>query len=154
VRYTARRETIAVVRRDANNFDRRREALRSRTGEEDTPIGAPEQYAGSADKLEPPLPAQPRRVEDEPAPIERVLQQQEGRMNQLASIPASGHGRRDALDLIERMQELRIQLGQIQQIAAQAEQLLAGVAPQIDEFAARIADVEGVMERWRGRSAA
>ena len=75
-------------------------------------------------------------------------------MNQLASIPASGHGRRDALDLIERMQELRIQLGQIQQIAAQAEQLLAGVAPQIDEFASRIADVEGVMERWRGRSAA
>jgi hypothetical protein len=55
---------------------------------------------------------------------------------------------------MELLQELRIQLGQIQQIAAQAEQLLAGVAPQIDEFAARIADVESVMERWRGRSAA
>ncbi len=75
-------------------------------------------------------------------------------MSQLASIPSAGHGRRDGLELMERLQELRIQLGQIQQIAAQAEQLLAGVAPQIDEFASRIADVESVMERWRGRSAA
>ncbi len=138
----------------ANNFDRRREALRSRGGEQDSPADAPGQYVEhQPDELDP-RPMQPRRPDAEPTPIERVLQQQEGRMNQLTGIPAAGHGRRDALDLVERLQELRIQLGQIQQIAAHAEQLLAGVAPQIDEFATRIADVEGVMERWRGRSAA
>jgi hypothetical protein len=65
--------------------------------------------------------------------------------------PVATAGRNDALDVREKLQELRIQLGQIQQIAAQAEELLAGIAPQIDEFAARIADVEAVMDRWSGR---
>jgi hypothetical protein len=84
--------------------------------------------------------------------LEEAGEPGEDRMNQLATISPTNHARGDALDVRDRLQELTMQLGQIQQIAAQAEVLLAGIAPQIDDFAARIADVEAVMERWNGRS--
>jgi hypothetical protein len=73
----------------------------------------------------------------------------EERMNQMTTVAPTS--RNEALDVREKLQDLRIQLGQIQQIAAEAEHLLAGIAPHIDEFATRIADVEAVMDRWSGR---
>jgi hypothetical protein len=161
------------------NFDRRREALRTRTSEADSSTGETPTYdefeKAERDDVEPSrIEAKLREMESaeqqtelvsedvedphrgqtqtrEPEPIGR---QREERMNQLATISPASHARGDALDVRDRLQELRIQLGQIQQIAAQAEQLLDGIAPQIDEFAARISDVEAVMDRWSGRSRA
>ena len=135
------------------NFDRRREALRTRTSEPEPRAGeasAPDQLrVEAAEQVDVPERSQPQSRD--PDPIALKLEE---RMNQLATISPDGHTRGDALDVRDRLQQLRLQLGQIQQIAAQAELLLDGIAPQIDEFAARIADVEAVMERWGGRSRA
>jgi hypothetical protein len=136
-----------------DNFDRRREALRSRRADQDPALDGAERY----EDLQPAASGDTEQSLPEPAAIarpEQIVQQWEERMNQITSIAPSGHGRVGALQLTQRLQELRIQLGQIQQIAAQAEQLLAGIAPQIDEFGTRIADVEAVMDRWQGRSQA
>jgi hypothetical protein len=154
----------------ADNFDRRRQALRTKreavTPEPDAVTLVPP--AGEEVPEEEPsrIAAKLREIES----AERTLQQvaaveqpdeapsetepqpiREEQMNQLASI-APTHARGDALDVRDKLQELRIQLGQIQQIALQAEQLLAGIAPQVDDFAARIADVEAVLDRWNGRT--
>lgn len=158
-----------------DHFDRRRQALRAKR-EVDQVEGAEQTITQdrTAREAESPsgIEAKLREIEDAERAIESVQpielaqeqpptrtselqpQYREERMNQLSPIPGSNHARGDALDVRDRLQELRLQLGQIQQIAAQAEQLLGGIAPQIDEFAARIADVEAVMDRWNGRTRA
>jgi len=141
-----------------DNFDRRREALRSRGTEQDPAVDSLEQdkelEPAESEDVEEPL-IKTDRPETQSSRPGRNVQQGEERMNQITSLNPNGRGRLDALQLTERLQQLRIQLGQIQQIAAQAEDLIAGIAPQMDEFGARIADVEAVMDRWQqGRSAA
>ncbi len=136
-----------------DNFDRRRQALRTRTNDADPCADETKAH----DEYKEDVPEQidaPGRTHSETRDPDPIALKLEERMNQLATIPPTGHARGDALDVRDRLQELRIQLGQIQQIAAQAEQLLGGIAPQIDEFATRIADVEAVMDRWSGRSRA
>lgn len=157
-----------------DHFDRRRQALRAK-GEQDVaqveePVLAQEPAHVREAETPTGIEAKLREMEDAERTAESAqeiemaqdqaqsslpelqTQNREERMNQLSPIPSTNHGRGDALDVRDRLQELRLQLGQIQQIAAQAELLLGGIAPQIDEFAARIADVEAVMERWNGRT--
>jgi hypothetical protein len=139
-----------------DNFDKRREALRTRRNDND-PADIPDRYGERQPEPEDTVAlADPEQPYADPPPRARQLtQEQEERVNQITSVAPRSNGRKDALQVKERLQELRLQLGQIQQIAAQAEQLLSGIAPQIDDFAARIADVESVMDRWsHGRSAA
>ena len=52
---------------------------------------------------------------------------------------------------MQKLQDVRLQLGQIQRVALDAEQLLTGLAPQLDELAAWITDLDAVVERWRAR---
>jgi len=145
----AQQPVAQVEKQDGSfdNFDRRRQALRTRTSEKDPRPIETEAYEEDRQEIE--LPRHGQSQSQEP---EQIARHREERMNQLATISPAGHVRGDALDIRDRLQELRIQLGQIQQIAAQAEQLLGGIAPQIDEFATRIADVEAVMDRWNVHS--
>jgi hypothetical protein len=108
----------------------------------DTPVddtAAPEEF---------PL---PDRYEDEPDPIHAGPAQQEDRpMEQTRTISPMPPGRRDALEMMQKLRDVRLQLGQIQRIALDAEQLLTGLAPQLDELAAWISDLDAVVDRWRG----
>ncbi len=72
-------------------------------------------------------------------------------MEQTRTISPVPPGRRDALDMMQKLQDVRLQLGQIQRIAVDAEQLLTGLAPQLDELATWIADLDTIVKRWQGR---
>ena len=157
----------------ADNFDQRRQALRTRPADaeqlNDTltdNTDEPQPATGIEAKLRA-LESKEQRSESSGVALDGKLpgekqvsgpaaagQKREERMNQLATISPPSNARGDALELRERLQELRLQLGQIQQLAVQAEQLLSGITPQIDEFATQIADVEAVMDRWSGRGRA
>ena len=69
----------------------------------------------------------------------------------IRNIPATRPQRADAGDITSRVEDLRLQLEQIQLASAQAQQLLASLAPQMEEFAAWVADLEAVVGRWRPR---
>ncbi len=71
-------------------------------------------------------------------------------MEQIRTISPVPPGRRDALEMMQKLRDVRLQLGEIQRVALDAEQLLTGLAPQLDELAAWIADLDAVVERWRG----
>jgi hypothetical protein len=110
-----------------------------------TKIGMPADYedGGNANEAARPV----RREEDtvEPRTIEpsRVVEQS----RQVASVPP---GRGEALDMMQKLQDVRLQLGQIQRIAIDAEQLLTGLAPQLDELASWISELDAIVGRWRG----
>lgn len=126
-------------------FDRRRQALRSRSRFGEAPHGP--QDESSASRL-PRGDGNADKIEQAPAA------EREGEMENIRSVPFAPAPRRETLDMVERLQELRLQLGQIQRIATDAEQLLVGLAPQLDELASWIADMEAVVERWKGRAEA
>ena len=93
----------------------------------------------------------PDRYEDEPDPSHAGPAQQEERpMEQTRTISPMPPGRRDALEMMQKLRDVRLQLGQIQRIALDAEQLLTGLAPQLDELASWITDLDAVVDRWRG----
>jgi hypothetical protein len=96
-------------------------------------------------------PQLPGRHEDEPERDDVALAKRgEDLMEQIRTIsPVPPPGRRDALDMMQKLRDVRLQLGQIQRIALDAEQLLTGLAPQLDELAAWIADLDAVVDRWR-----
>ena len=56
-----------------------------------------------------------------------------------------------ASDLAGRLDMLRQQLEQIRRTAAEGQQLLAELAPQIDQFASWIVELESVVGRWKSR---
>jgi hypothetical protein len=137
------------------NFDKRRQALRTRRNDHAPSDDISNRYEDVQIDEEPMETQieQDQRYIEQPRRARELTPEQEERLNQITAV-APPAPTRDALDVREKLQELRISLGQIQKIAAQAEDLLAGVAPQIDDFAARIADVEAVMQRWTGRRSA
>lgn len=147
------------------NFDRRREALRARNpvGFQESAITSPPQpdhdYEG--DHAEPavtrtpasPVPGSPHRNGDDlggESPFDSVKRGEEP-MEQTRTISPVPPGRRDALDMMQKLQDVRLQLGQIQRIAVDAEQLLTGLAPQLDELATWVADLDTIVKRWQGR---
>jgi hypothetical protein len=159
-----------------SNFDRRRQALRARSplGRQESEVSSPpqdeqdlaerrslvEELVAEATMTKTPVakmdtseePRLPGRHEDGPdrdnaGPAKR----EEDLMEQIRTIsPVPPPGRRDALDMMQKLRDVRLQLGQIQRVALDAEQLLTGLAPQLDELAAWIADLDAVVERWRG----
>jgi len=60
-------------------------------------------------------------------------------------------GPADVLDMMQKLRDVRLQLGEIQRIALDAEQLLTGLAPQLGGLSAWIADLDAVVDRWRSR---
>ncbi len=66
-------------------------------------------------------------------------------------IAQTSGGRRPSEQLVERLSELRSQLDQVQQAAAAGQQLLDGLSPELEEFAAWLEDIETLMRRWKGR---
>jgi hypothetical protein len=168
-----------------DNFDRRREALRSRSSTDKAQDAASIQRKRPAalpdidepapkDEVETDEPAPKDEMEtDEPAPKDepqdaparasyppevtrrrpaRLEVAREEEMESMIAMSAARPDRRNTLDLMERLQELRLQLGQIQRIASEADELLNGIAPQLDEVTSWVADLEAFVGRWRGSS--
>lgn len=160
------------------NFDRRRQALRARTpsdGEQPERAKPPQrgqQHAREEERspieklleershleestVEAPASDElrlPGRYQDQPA-LDEVgpAQREERPMEQTRTIsPVPPRGRRDALDMMQKLRDVRLQLGEIQRTAQDAEQLLTGLAPQLDELASWIVELDAVVERWRG----
>lgn len=71
-------------------------------------------------------------------------------MDNIRSITAARAERRLESDLTERMNELRSQLRQIQRLAVEGEELLASLAPQLEEFTSWFAHLETLVQRWKG----
>jgi hypothetical protein len=134
------------------NLDRRRQALRSKSNGIEEAVAAKPTGFREPDAYD----EQPPDETWTPPPPERRRAQGstegEQRVERLTTL--EGNSRQESLELIERMQQLRIELGKIQASAEQAEKLLAGLAPKIDEFASWIAEMETVMGRWRTQSRA
>ncbi len=146
------------------NFDRRRQALRARTpfGLQESAITSPPQqsHENEDENAEPAVtrtpassvPRSPRRTEDALARDNvSLVERGEEPMEQTRTISPVPPGRRDALDMMQKLQDVRLQLGQIQRIAVDAEQLLTGLAPQLDELATWVADLDTIVKRWQGR---
>ena len=66
------------------------------------------------------------------------------------SVPPEGH--REAFDLVKRLETVGAELDQIQRMATEARALLSGVAPQVQELAAWVAELETVVGRWKARA--
>ena len=154
-----------------SNFDRRRQELRARApfsfGEQTS--APPQRHINGqlVDKQpqQDALPEPPQAEEQPPAQDHRErryeeleredaprVEREEDTMEQtrtISPLPAPAR-RREALDMIQKLQDVRLQLGQIQRVAIDAEQLLNGLAPQLDELAAWIVELDAVVERWRG----
>jgi hypothetical protein len=160
-----------------SNFDRRRQALRERSplGRQESVLSSPPQQerkhenvvkrltveepvaamtptkTPAAKMLTPEEPRLSARHEDEPDRDNvRPSNRGEDLMEQIRTISPVPPGRRDALEMMQKLRDVRLQLGEIQRVALDAEQLLTGLAPQLGELAAWIADLDAVVERWRG----
>lgn len=110
-----------------------------------TKIGMPEQYE---DKREPDEPA--RLVKREEVPVEPRIIEHTRVVDQPRQVASMPRGRGEALDMMQKLQDVRLQLGQIQRVAMDAEQLLTGLAPQLDELASWISELDAIVGRWRG----
>lgn len=95
-------------------------------------------------------PSRPEPEPERPAPSAPRLEEEPAMA--IRNMPATRPPQQnDAGDITARVEDLRTQLEQIQQASAQAQQLLASLAPQMEEFAAWVADLEAVVGRWRSR---
>jgi len=93
-----------------------------------------------------------RERADDPPP--RAHNDEEADMDNIRSITAARAERQDDFDLTEKMDELRTQLRQIQRLAVQAEELLASLAPQLDEFSSALVHLESMVQRLKGHDGA
>jgi hypothetical protein len=66
---------------------------------------------------------------------------------------ASAKAGAEGADITARVEELRSRLASIQRASAEAQQLLASFAPQVEELAAWVADLEAVVGRRHERAA-
>lgn len=160
---------IAVPSNGASmDFDRRRQALRAGPGwgallgdpsasyqdEEELPPPIDEEpEPPEAEVWTPPIPEpaapEPTPIPKRQAPIAREVREEEPPMA-MPSI-ASAKAGADGADITSRVNELRTQLDKIQRTSAEAQQVLASLAPQMEEFAAWVADLEAVVGRWNVR---
>jgi hypothetical protein len=100
----------------------------------------------------PPIPEparpEPTPITKRPAPIAREVREEEPPMT-MPSVASAKTG--DHVDITSRVEELRSKLEKIQRTSAEAQQILASLAPQMEEFASWVADLEAVVGRWRVR---
>ena len=147
------------------NFERRREALRSSS----TKAGLLSNDGGSAARGEVPAAnvddAAPAEAEEDNAaatrPSERpsvvmheinaTQSRQEELMDRL-QMSAPPDGQRETFDLVKRLETIGAELDQIQRLASDAQALLRDVAPQVQELASWVAELETVVSRWKARA--
>jgi hypothetical protein len=92
--------------------------------------------------------------QDTPRRRPRTYIDEEADMDNIRSITAARAERGADLDLSEKLDELRTQLRQIQRLAVQAEELLASLAPQLDEFSTALVHLESMVQRLKGHDGA
>jgi hypothetical protein len=103
-------------------------------------IGMPEPH----EEVQQPPAETVQRVEPEEVRVEPRAPEQ---TRPVTPLPA----RKDALDMMQKLQDVRLQLGEIQRAALDAEQLLTGLAPQLDELASWIEQIDSILGRRRGQ---
>lgn len=157
-------EEAAPVQASAN-FERRRQALRSTRAEvngadeRDTPSEAVATIEDDHEEIEalPPaaiveepehtaLAPQLQELEARRAAREETFRQQEEVMDrsQIAALPSiDGEG----INVTRRIETVRAQLDQIRRLAIDTQEMLADLAPQVEELAAWVAEVESVLHR-------
>jgi hypothetical protein len=151
----------------ADNFQRRREALRSLSasgggtgppepehsqhGKEPPPTGDEPAPAGEADARdgETEQGPEPTTYVDQYTPIQGVPPEEEA-MDNIRDITAARRERLSQSAVIARLEEIQLQFERIQRIAEEGERALATLAPQLHELTTWMSDLESMMERWRG----
>ncbi len=108
-------------------------------------IGMPEEYEEERQPREP-----AHLVKREEDPVEPRTSEHTRIADQPRQVVSGPRGRSEALDMMQKLQDVRLQLGQIQRVAMDAEQLLTGMAPQLDELASWISELDAIVGRWRG----
>jgi hypothetical protein len=146
------------------NFERRRQALRSTKSSEPEPAPEPQasqeetppsQNGATEAALPPPAPLPPPPIDEAPEPVplrprrEPKRLEQEDVMNRTDTAPARVDG--DGVNITRRIETVRSQLDQIRRIAADTQELLADLAPQVEELADWVAEMESVVSRFRTR---
>jgi hypothetical protein len=132
-------QKVAQITRRARNVDY-----------EDATVEASPELAGTSPIEAPDYDAPreahvPARRSAPPPPNDR-----EENMDNIRSITSARDGRREENEITERLNDLRSQLRQIQRIAGEGEELLASLAPQIEEFTAMFGHLESMVQRWKG----
>lgn len=101
---------------------------------------------------EPPRRRQHEAIDDvHDTPRRQPRTHEEEDMDNVRSITAARAERHTDHDLTDKVDELRSQLRQIQRLAVQSEELLANMAPQIEEFASALSQIETMVQRFKGR---
>jgi hypothetical protein len=107
---------------------------------EDQPVHASPRHEAHAEHQE----------RDTPRRRPRTHTDEETDMDNVRSITAARAERRNDHDLTDKVDELRSQLRQVQRLAVQSEELLATMAPQIEEFASALSQIETMVQRFKG----
>ncbi len=63
-----------------------------------------------------------------------------------ASTDADAH---DDLHLVEKLEELRTRLREMEQLAREGEALLSALAPPLEHFSAMLMEFESTLNRWK-----
>lgn len=71
---------------------------------------------------------------------------------EIQSISSARAERPDSVDVAEKLRALRSQFDQIQRVAAEGQKLLDSLAPQLEELASWIVDLETLVDRWKGHA--
>ena len=147
------------------NFERRRQALRSSS----TKAGLLSSDGGSAARVDKPAAdvddAAPEEAEadnaaanrppEEPSAVRHEINATQSRQEELMDrlqMSAPPDGQRETFDLVKRLETIGAELDQIQRLATDAQALLRDVAPQVQELASWVAELETVVSRWKARA--
>ena len=165
----------------ADNFERRRQLLRSRNALGQAGTAAPVETAPEPkDAPETPLTTQPESAPDadggagadlwlpnthaatapeaesvpqEPEPPSILRRRQEEKMDTARTLASVRRDRGDNEDLLGKLDELRQQFDRIQQLATEGQRLATELAPKLEEFTSWVGDLESILHRGKGRDA-
>ncbi len=150
---------VAVAAATSENFERRKQALRAGTSPSNRLSAAGSDETGErmtdpVNESDPPSPSLPEPemadAEEEPASSVRDAEPDPHQLRQEEEMQISNE--QPEWRLTEGIQALRSQLDQMERAAAQAREILATIAPKLEEFSAWADDLEAVVRRRSGRT--
>ncbi len=172
--HEANAESAAIT--DSDNFEQRKRALRLKVaGRTD----APTENSGAQGAF---TEVQPNSVDNVPAEVhgtsdlprfesvlrptspllddgsnsetaEHIAKSEDSEVSMQTAGRAAATAESDAFKISQSLEELRIRFSEIERMSAEGQALLAGLAPQLEEFSAMLREMEGFMHRWTNKAA-
>jgi hypothetical protein len=99
------------------------------------------------------LPSGQDRGHEPEAPKRQVEALKEEALMAMRNMTPVRDGGAGSADIAAQVDDLRARLETIQRATADAQMLLAALAPQIEEFASWVTDLENIVGRWHARDA-